>query len=1255
MTPDLKCKITGGRTIGLDKTLRLIRKVNGILAETNVENELLQKICKAIVGTKRYKIAWVSYIRKDVPDLQIVAHAGAGDEFPQSIKAIPANRLKQPFIVQDVKSDERIKPWRNDMLSRGCLSTISIPLIMQRHTIGTLNVCAGSTNFFDKNDFELLKGLALDISQGIQKIRQHTDQKNAEKALLDSERNFYNSIENSPLGIRIATATGETIYANRATLEIYGYASVNDFNTIPSIKRLTPDSYIAHKERAEKRRRGEYVPPEYETSIVRKNGEVRHLSVTRSETLWNGEKQFEVVYRDITGVKIAEEKLKQSTAAQQEAEQKINLQAQFLDAASDAIFLHDGNGNFIYVNEAACKITGYSMNELLKMRVNELDIMEHGELARKHQAEIEATGTACFESAHNCKDGSIIPVEIRSNMIEWQGQPLIFSVSRDISERKQAEQKIQASEEKFRLLAENATDIVFRYVMVPLPHFEYVSPSVTPITGYPPEEYYSDPYLFQKLIPGEDLFEMEKHIQQAEVVQRPLIFRCINKSGDIKYLEHRYRIFSDNEGRYTAIEGIIRDITERYLIEEEAAFRAQLLDAATDAIIAHDKTGKVIYANDAAARSQGYTKEEIITKNTRDLIGPGLFDHVRSTILKQLDEKGEAALESVNIRKDGSTYPVEMHSTLVNLEGRDIVIGITRDITERKKAEEELKFRAQLLDSANEYILVTGQAGKLVYCNEAACRALGYARKEMDHLNIEDIVPREDFKAPEIQFVKKLKETGKILFERHLRRKDESLISVEIQGRLIKINNNEFILFIMRDLTERKKAEQELKLQAQLLDVQMDTIFVVDLEGNLIYVNQAACLSLEYSKEELLKMNLHDLTSPKSGKLIPLRIKEVVEKGQASFEVTRVRKDRKEIPMEIHTHLTEWDGRKLILSLSRDISDRKAAEQRLQASEAKYHGIFNQAPISIFVMDKDGKITDVNPYHIQVTCKGQIPPERFLGKCIFDIQAFMQAGILEEHRRLLKGEPINLKDVHFESSDFGPQAYFNIRGMPIFENNEVNGAIQIMEDITERKRADETTRQSYEKLQQTLRGVTQAITASIEIRDPYTAGHQHRVATLARAIAIEMGLSEEHADQIYTAGLIHDIGKISIPSEILSKPGRLGEIEFSLIKMHPQAGYDILRNIDFPYPLAQWVLEHHERMNGSGYPSGLTGDKISKEARVLGVADVMEAMSSHRPYRPSLGTAPALEEITHNKNILYDGEVVDACFRLFYEKGFKLE
>ena len=192
-------------------------------------------------------------------------------------------------------------------------------------------------------------------------------------------------------------------------------------------------------------------------------------------------------------------------------------------------------------------------------------------------------------------------------------------------------------------------------------------------------------------------------------------------------------------------------------------------------------------------------------------------------------------------------------------------------------------------------------------------------------------------------------------------------------------------------------------------------------------------------------------------------------------------------------------------------------------------------------------------------------------------------------------------------------------------------------------------------LRNAMQGIVHAMVLTIESRDPYTAGHQQRVALLASALAQEMGCLEKEIEGIRMASQIHDLGKISIPAEILSKPGKLTELELRLVKNHPQAGYEILKNIEFPWPIAQIVLQHHERLDGSGYPLGLKEEAILFEAKIIGVADVVEAMASHRPYRPALGIEKALEEISQYRGILYSPEVVDICIKLFTEKGFAFE
>ncbi len=215
-----------------------------------------------------------------------------------------------------------------------------------------------------------------------------------------------------------------------------------------------------------------------------------------------------------------------------------------------------------------------------------------------------------------------------------------------------------------------------------------------------------------------------------------------------------------------------------------------------------------------------------------------------------------------------------------------------------------------------------------------------------------------------------------------------------------------------------------------------------------------------------------------------------------------------------------------------------------------------------------------------------------------------------------------------------------------------NTLSRVIRYAIERKNYEEELKRSLEKFTKALTGTVKAMAMAVEIRDPYTAGHQRRGADLARAIAQEMNLAPERVEGVQLAGMIHDIGKISIPAEILSKPALLSNLELSLVKIHPQVGYDILKEIDFPWPIAKTVLQHHERINGSGYPAGLKNDDILLEAKILAVADVVEAIASHRPYRPAFGTREAIDEITQKQGILYDTAVVKSCLRLFQDKEY---
>jgi len=267
---------------------------------------------------------------------------------------------------------------------------------------------------------------------------------------------------------------------------------------------------------------------------------------------------------------------------------------------------------------------------------------------------------------------------------------------------------------------------------------------------------------------------------------------------------------------------------------------------------------------------------------------------------------------------------------------------------------------------------------------------------------------------------------------------------------------------------------------------------------------------------------------------------------------------------------------------------------------------------------------------------------------------FNKTALLARIKILLKVK--KLGDERKRAEEALQKAHDDLESLVRLRTAELAKANEILQtDITERMKVDEKLQHTLNSLRKAVSMTIQVLVAAVEARDPYTAGHQRRAANLARAIAAEMGLPPEKIEGIRMAGYIHDIGKLSIPAEILSKPTKLSEIEFALIKEHAQSGYEILKNVESPWQLAEMVYQHHERMDGSGYPRKLQGNDIIIEARILAVADVVEAMASHRPYRPSLGIDLALAEIEKNRGIVYDDDVVAAGIRIFRLNGFKLE
>jgi len=517
------------------------------------------------------------------------------------------------------------------------------------------------------------------------------------------------------------------------------------------------------------------------------------------------------------------------------------------------------------------------------------------------------------------------------------------------------------------------------------------------------------------------------------------------------------------------------------------------------------------------------------------------------------------------------------------------------------------------------------------------------------------------------------------------------------------------IVAVYDDIIERIQAEKELINSEEylkiLFDYAPDAYYISDIKGKFIDGNKAAERLIGYKKEELigksfLKLKLLSLADiPKAAKLL---VKNLRGQPTGSDEFVLNRKDNSKVTVEISTYPVKIKGKTLALGIARDITERIQTEEK----EKEYYN--NLQTLSKTAMTFVDFPVDKNIYNfIGEQLREFIGKDSYIIINTFDektsistVRAVLGLGkFIDNITKLMGRNPVGMTfDVEDTSQHYADgkihlyeeglyglvlktipeilcksmEKLLNIKKLYIVDlakQGQFFGSIiiflrensvelknkQIIETFIKQASITIQRRQAEERLIKTMDAAIDTMSKIIEVKDPYTHGHQRRVCQLSVSLARELELTEDKVEGIRIASLIHDIGKIGLPTEILSKPTKLSDMEFDLIKGHSQIGYNILKSIDFPWPIAQITLQHHEKIDGSGYPGGLKGDGILLEAKIICVADVVEAMSSHRPYRAALGTEKALEEISQNRGILYDPEVVDTCLKLFREKGFKFE
>ncbi|MEI6185914.1 MAG: PAS domain S-box protein [Dehalococcoidia bacterium] len=752
--------------------------------------------------------------------------------------------------------------------------------------------------------------------------------------------------------------------------------------------------------------------------------------------------------------------------------------------------------------------------------------------------------------------------------------------------------------------------------------------------------------------------------------------------------------------------GVIIDrISYRQALQvSEEKYRLVVENARESILVAQD--GMMKFANQNTARMTGYPEEELSSLPFVNLIHPDDRELVVDRHLRRL--KGEVFEEVYPfrvVRSDGQFRWVEIQAILIEWEGRPATLNFLTDITGRRQSEQRSRIRRDLamsligitdLETASSLCLdaaidMAGFDSGVVYILDEesgdfrAVHYRGVSPAIVDNLSVLPAgskwarlilkgrafyVKAEEFTPP---FDEQLRPEG---FSFHatipIQHGNRVIASLGVYSHVetdmpdVVRNSLEAIAADIGIVIERIQSRRELQRSQERYDViaenTSDVIWIMDKFLRYTHFSPSVMKQRGYSPEEILQLKLEQVVAPSSiqqvtdvvaGAIVKLEGQPGMGPVTHTGEMEVFRKDGSTIWTETSFTVTADERGKFsrLFGISRDITERRQAEQALKLSEQHYRSLFHQNPAITYALDLQGHFTSINASAVRIT--GYSEEEALRLDFIQGIAPEYLETVKNNYARALKGEPQSYEAAIIAKD--GRRIDVHITGIPIIIDGKVTGVYGIAEDITGRKKADEDLKAALENASSILEGTIEAIVLMSELRDPYTSGHQRMVSRLAVAMATEIGMETDRVQDLAVAGLLHDVGKVYVPSEILSKPGKLSSLELSLAKAHAEASYNIVRSIKFSGSIAHIVWQHHERMDGSGYPQGLNGDQIMLEARILAVADVVEAMTSHRPYRPALGLEKALAEITSNRATLYDAQAVDACLALFNEKGFQFQ
>lgn len=651
---------------------------------------------------------------------------------------------------------------------------------------------------------------------------------------------------------------------------------------------------------------------------------------------------------------------------------------------------------------------------------------------------------------------------------------------------------------------------------------------------------------------------------------------------------------------------------------------------------------KIKFVNKYFTKITGYSPEELINKKFLKLIHKNQ-QNLFYKLIADIKDKYTEAIECQLKTKDNKWLWVLAKSEVIRFNSNQNIIICIINLTHQKELEQSLTESEQkwrmMCNAAFEAIAIH-EGGIIREANKQFAKLFGYEENEIVGMNVLNFAHPEDK-----ELVKqKISEKDESLYEARGQKKDSSTIYGQLRSKHITYKGKYVRLTVINDITEFKRKEFELikseKRYRDLLENAIVGIYQIKTNGELLYVNEALAKMVGYdSAEQILKEKIH--SDPQIKNYIKNFADELKKSSTIKTQELNIKTKKGENKDILLSAYIDGD---IIYGMFLDISEQKLAAEAVKESEEKYRTLFERVPIGLYRTIPSGRIIDVNPAFVKLFSYKNKEEILKMNSIDFYVnpddrkkwqEIMHRDGVVKRFESLMK---------RADGSIIWAQEYTH-------SVKEKNGTILYyegsIEDITELKETEEINKKNFEMLRKTLEGTVNALSTTSEKRDPYTAGHQQRVTQLACAIAKEIGLSEKQIDAIRIAGTLHDIGKIYIPAEILIKPGPLNPYEMNLIRAHVQISYDILKMVPFQLPVAQIVLQHHERLNGSGYPEGISGNQIMLEARIIAVADVVEAMASNRPYRSAHGINTALQEIINNTGTLYDPDVVKACINLF--------